>query len=137
MWDAFDYGFGYLQNGTAVSLWATVLSTKSLVLDTMPSLRSLLLSAQGVLAISGLTSPVLRSTALTGASEVCSNPQLSCHNTTVVENLCCFNAPGGSLLQTQFWDTDPSTGPEDSWTIHGLWVCNEPVLHPTLASRTY
>ncbi|KAF2001069.1 ribonuclease T2 [Amniculicola lignicola CBS 123094] len=51
----------------------------------------------------------------------CANPQLSCHNTTVVENLCCFNAPGGQLLQTQFWDTAPVTGPVDSWTLHGLW----------------
>ncbi|KAI8930602.1 hypothetical protein NX059_012212 [Plenodomus lindquistii] len=48
-------------------------------------------------------------------------PQLSCHNTTVVENLCCFNAPGGQLLQTQFWNTAPATGPDDSWTLHGLW----------------
>lgn len=40
----------------------------------------------------------------------CSNPQLSCHNTTVQADLCCFNAPGGQLLLTQFWDTDPSTG---------------------------
>jgi hypothetical protein len=24
-------------------------------------------------------------------------------------------------LQTQFWDTDPVTGPSNSWTIHGLW----------------
>ncbi|KAH9879773.1 hypothetical protein J1614_001796 [Plenodomus biglobosus] len=51
----------------------------------------------------------------------CPMPQLSCHNTTVVENLCCFNAPGGQLLQTQFWDTAPATGPDDSWTLHGLW----------------
>ncbi|OBT69838.1 hypothetical protein VE03_00989 [Pseudogymnoascus sp. 23342-1-I1] len=51
----------------------------------------------------------------------CSNPQLSCHNTTVQADLCCFNAPGGQLLLTQFWDTDPSTGPADAWTIHGLW----------------
>lgn len=48
--------------------------------------------------------------------------QLSCHNTTVPTNLCCFNSPGGALLQTQFWDTDPVVGPSDSWTIHGLWV---------------
>jgi len=34
---------------------------------------------------------------------------------------CCFESPGGLVLQTQFWDTDPSTGPTDSWTIHGLW----------------
>ncbi|KFY39121.1 hypothetical protein V495_06143 [Pseudogymnoascus sp. VKM F-4514 (FW-929)] len=51
----------------------------------------------------------------------CPNAQLSCHNTTAVADLCCFNAPGGQLLLTQFWDTDPSTGPADAWTIHGLW----------------
>ncbi|KAF7337514.1 RNase Gf29 [Mycena sanguinolenta] len=45
----------------------------------------------------------------------------SCTNTSSVSNLCCFQAPGGLLLQTQFWDTDPSTGPSNSWTIHGLW----------------
>ena len=53
--------------------------------------------------------------------QTCEAPQLSCHNTTVVENLCCFNAPGGQILQTQFWDTSPPTGPDDSWTLHGLW----------------
>jgi ribonuclease T2 len=58
---------------------------------------------------------------LGGTPQTCSNPQLSCHNTTAVADLCCFNAPGGQLLQTQFWDTDPATGPDDSWTIHGLW----------------
>ncbi|KAI0657023.1 RNase Gf29 [Cubamyces menziesii] len=45
----------------------------------------------------------------------------SCHNTTQETDLCCFEAPGGVLLQTQLWDTDPSTGPSNSWTIHGLW----------------
>uniref|UniRef100_A0A0W0FAY3 ribonuclease T2 n=1 Tax=Moniliophthora roreri TaxID=221103 RepID=A0A0W0FAY3_MONRR len=48
----------------------------------------------------------------------------SCHNTSAVSNFCCFEAPGGQLLQTQFWDTNPSTGPSDSWTIHGLWPDN-------------
>ncbi|TFK41857.1 ribonuclease T2 [Crucibulum laeve] len=48
----------------------------------------------------------------------------SCHNSSSVSNLCCFEAPGGLLLQTQFWDTNPSTGPVDSWTIHGLWPDN-------------
>ncbi|QRW12786.1 ribonuclease T2 family [Ceratobasidium sp. AG-Ba] len=47
--------------------------------------------------------------------------QTSCQNTTAQSNLCCFEAPGGQLLQTQFWDFNPSTGPSDSWTIHGLW----------------
>ncbi|KAH6692720.1 ribonuclease Trv [Plectosphaerella plurivora] len=49
---------------------------------------------------------------------------LSCHNTTVYEDTCCFNAPGGQILQTQFWDSAPATGPDDSWTIHGLWPDN-------------
>lgn len=25
------------------------------------------------------------------------------------------------MLLTQFWDTNPVTGPVDSWTVHGLW----------------
>ncbi|KAF8640509.1 hypothetical protein AX17_000171 [Amanita inopinata Kibby_2008] len=45
----------------------------------------------------------------------------SCTNTSVISDLCCFEAPGGLLVLTQFWDTNPSTGPSDSWTIHGLW----------------
>ncbi|KAK6827771.1 ribonuclease M [Apiospora arundinis] len=49
---------------------------------------------------------------------------LSCHNSTVVADTCCFNAPGGQVLMTQFWDTHPVTGPEDSWTMHGLWPDN-------------
>ena len=32
-------------------------------------------------------------------TQTCPNAQLSCHNTTVVENLCCFNAPGGQILR--------------------------------------
>ncbi|KAF2664436.1 ribonuclease M [Microthyrium microscopicum] len=67
----------------------------------------------------GLLGPALL---VQGASESCpANSQVSCKNTTMVADLCCFNAPGGSLLQTQFWDTSPSTGPTNSWTIHGLW----------------
>ncbi|GAB1730813.1 hypothetical protein NU195Hw_g1747t1 [Hortaea werneckii] len=93
----------------------------------MPSVRSLsgfavsaLGNAQSVLS---LNSPFARQTS-SSASATCPDPQLSCHNTSVVENLCCFNSPGGSLLQTQFWDTDPVVGPSDSWTIHGLWPDN-------------
>ena len=61
------------------------------------------------------------SSTLGGSPPTCSNPQTSCHNTTAVSNTCCFNSPGGLLLQTQFWDTNPATGPTNSWTIHGLW----------------
>ncbi|KAJ5314764.1 uncharacterized protein N7443_001648 [Penicillium atrosanguineum] len=51
------------------------------------------------------------------------NNTLSCHSSSKAPT-CCYNYPGGALLQTQFWDTDPSTGPSDSWTIHGLWPDN-------------
>ncbi|KAH9178670.1 ribonuclease T2 [Lactarius sanguifluus] len=47
--------------------------------------------------------------------------QVSCHANPIPSNLCCYESPGGLLLQTQFWDTNPSTGPSNSWTIHGLW----------------
>ena len=54
-------------------------------------------------------------------SVVCAaSAPLSCHNTTTYDT-CCLNAPGGHLLLTQFWDTNPTTGPSNSWTIHGLW----------------
>merc|ERR1711939_628020 len=110
----------------------------------MPSVRSLsgfavsaLGNAQSVL---GLNSPFARQ-ASSSASATCPDPQLSCHNTSVVENLCCFSSPGGSLLQTQFWDTDPVVGPSDSWTIHGLWyeaifMTHQPVALLTKAGLT-
>jgi ribonuclease T2 len=59
---------------------------------------------------------------LAGTPETCKNPQLSCQGSST--NTCCFNSPGGLLQQVQFWDTNPSTGPSDSWTIHGLWPNN-------------
>lgn len=46
---------------------------------------------------------------------------LSCSNNTVVDNSCCFEYPGGVLLQTQFWDYYPPIGPDDMFTLHGLW----------------
>jgi len=46
---------------------------------------------------------------------------VSCSANPPPSNLCCYESPGGLLLQTQFWDTHPSTGPSNSWTIHGLW----------------
>ncbi|CAA7264797.1 unnamed protein product [Cyclocybe aegerita] len=63
----------------------------------------------------------------------------SCRNTSTVSNLCCFEAPGGLLLQTQFWDTNPSTGPSNSWTIHGLWPdhCDTTFSQNCDSSRAY
>ncbi|CEO59498.1 hypothetical protein PMG11_04173 [Penicillium brasilianum] len=56
--------------------------------------------------------------------EVCTNDSVFSCQSSSTEATCCFNYPGGALLQTQFWDTSPSTGPTDSWTIHGLWPDN-------------
>lgn len=92
-------------------------------LANMPSIKSAAVAATAILA--GASS-AHRLTAR-GTYESCpttSSTPLSCHNTTVQSNTCCFNAPGGQLLQTQFWDTNPSTGPTNSWTIHGLWPDN-------------
>ncbi|KAJ7897195.1 ribonuclease T2 [Mycena olivaceomarginata] len=63
----------------------------------------------------------------------------SCTNSSSVSDLCCFQAPGGLLLQTQFWDTSPSTGPSNSWTIHGLWPdhCDGTFDSTCDASRAY
>ncbi|PPR03255.1 hypothetical protein CVT26_008083 [Gymnopilus dilepis] len=72
-------------------------------------------------------------------SSICPNPGISCHNTTVAPDLCCFESPGGLLLQTQFWDTNPPTGPADSWTIHGLWPdnCDGTYIENCDPSRNY
>jgi ribonuclease T2 len=72
-----------------------------------------------------------------GTHKTCPTTPQSC-GTTTLSDLCCFNSPGGQLVQTQFWDTSPSTGksrmdfsvlcpilicigPSNSWTVHGLW----------------
>lgn len=48
----------------------------------------------------------------------------SCSNSTPVENSCCFESPGGILLQTQFWDYHPPIGGNETFTLHGLWPDN-------------
>ena len=79
--------------------------------------------APSTVSVRSLTSLALTlGTALAGTPKSCPKPwELSCQNSTKVEDLCCFNAPGGQLLITQFWDAEPAIGPEDSWTLHGLW----------------
>lgn len=37
------------------------------------------------------------------------------------EDSCCYEASNGLFLATQFWDYNPATGPDDLFTIHGLW----------------
>ncbi|KAI8631407.1 ribonuclease T2-like protein [Xylariaceae sp. FL1651] len=56
----------------------------------------------------------------------CSSTVESCSSAASSSSVssCCVNKPGGQFLQTQFWDTNPVTGPSNSWTIHGLWPDN-------------
>lgn len=107
-----------LKGGQVHNAAASSLGEKAPDVDTiMPSIRTL-----GKLAMGGAQVLLGHGGRTMGTfTQSCPMPQLSCHNTTVVENLCCFNAPGGQLLQTQFWDTAPATGPDNSWTLHGLW----------------
>ncbi|XBW35910.1 hypothetical protein QEN19_001485 [Hanseniaspora menglaensis] len=57
---------------------------------------------------------------------------LSCSNTTIIKDTCCFEYPGGIFLQTQFWDYIPTKyDPKEeleklknNFTLHGLWPDN-------------
>ncbi|KAI9669519.1 MAG: ribonuclease T2-like [Trizodia sp. TS-e1964] len=88
--------------------------------SSVPSLRSLVKFALGTTQVALGFGGV----AIGGAPASCPNPELSCHSSGSNSNTCCLNAPGGQILQTQFWDTNPPTGPSNSWTIHGLWPDN-------------
>ncbi|KAJ7766629.1 ribonuclease Le37 [Mycena metata] len=87
----------------------------------------------------GLTSLTERALMPNIASGCSTTGPASCTNTSAVANLCCFESPGGLLLQTQFWDTDPPTGPSNSWTIHGLWPdkCDTTFSENCDSSRDY
>jgi len=67
-----------------------------------------------------LAALVTSATAFTGLKTCDADLPMSCQNNTAVEDTCCF-VTSGEILLTQFWDTEPVTGPADSWTIHGLW----------------
>ncbi|KAI1172050.1 putative ribonuclease T2 [Nemania sp. FL0916] len=82
------------------------------------ALSAALLSALPLASASGFPPFVILNQTCT-PMDSCSIPV---NNTGV--DACCVNTPGGLFLQPQFWDTDPVTGPDDSWTIHGLWPDN-------------
>ncbi|KAE9378491.1 putative ribonuclease T2 [Stipitochalara longipes BDJ] len=67
---------------------------------------------------------VLLPFAFAGRHERCrdTTDELSCSGSST--NTCCISSPGGLFQQVQFWDTNPATGPNTSWTIHGLWPNN-------------
>ena len=90
---------------------------KQLLLET-PGPQTLLKALAGSLGLSSLTG---LSSEEDGQLSTCSKQDLSCQTEFNGQDTCCFNYPGGQMLLTQFWDADPAIGPEESWTIHGLW----------------
>ncbi|KAK3836674.1 MAG: RNase Irp1 base non-specific acid ribonuclease [Linnemannia elongata] len=87
------------------------------------------MSITASLAIASLS---IVSATLSGCS---TDKPASCKNTTIMSDLCCFESPGGLLVQTQFWET----GPADSFTIYGLWPdrCDATIAQYCDASRAY
>ncbi|KAG0700645.1 ribonuclease T2 [Suillus ampliporus] len=74
-----------------------------------------------------------------GSSGCGTSGPASCQNTSMVTDTCCFESPGGQILQTQVWDTDVAGSPADSWTIHGLWPdnCDGSYIEDCDPSRDY
>ncbi|KAF2972757.1 hypothetical protein GQX73_g782 [Xylaria multiplex] len=79
----------------------------------------------GVISIALAAVPAANALSLVSRA-TCSSTVESCSSAASSSSVssCCVNKPGGQFLQTQFWDTDPVTGPSNSWTIHGLWPDN-------------
>lgn len=101
-------------------------STASFLFQQIPGPQRILKAFAGSLGVTSLSD--LGSSSAPGSEvagpntyQECPNAELSCQSRYHGQNTCCFNYPGGQFLQTQFWDADPAAGPDDSWTIHGLW----------------
>lgn len=95
------------------------MSSISGFLGAIPGGQQILQTMAGSLGLSPLSNPEIASSGST--FQQCGKLELSCQTSYHGQDTCCFNYPGGQVLQTQFWDADPAVGPEDSWTIHGLW----------------
>ncbi|KAI9371167.1 ribonuclease T2-like protein [Aspergillus egyptiacus] len=93
-------------------------------LEAIPGPQQLLKAAANSLGLSTLSDPSAVTSG--GTYDQCGKLEVSCQARYYGQDTCCFNYPGGQMLQTQFWDADPAVGPKDSWTIHGLWPdhCN-------------
>ncbi|KAL1621778.1 Ribonuclease T2 precursor (RNase T2) [Diplodia seriata] len=63
---------------------------------------------------------------------------LSCSPESLTTDACCVESPGGLLLLTQLY-SKTAGGPENTWTMHGLWndYCNGSYPSACDASRNY
>jgi ribonuclease T2 len=96
------------------------------LLQQLPGPQRLLQSFTGALSLLGSDSSNSPLHQEDGKLSTCPLPELSCKTQFDSQDTCCFNYPGGHFEQTQFWDADPAVGPDDSWTIHGLWYVSFP-----------
>ncbi|KAG5354343.1 Ribonuclease T2-like protein [Yarrowia sp. E02] len=72
-------------------------------------------------AVAAFTSPPLSS----ADHKSCpADTPVSCSSGAGSADLCCTESPGGVLVLTQFWDWTPAIGPDDLFTLHGLWPDN-------------
>ena len=90
------------------------LPRSSIMSSFMPSLKTL---SKAVWTYSQLAFISSSGTVLGGSPDTCSNPQTSCQNTSAVANTCCFNAPGGQLLQVRRHLHGPSPSPSHTHTL--------------------
>ncbi|KAL3453761.1 ribonuclease T2-like protein [Aspergillus insuetus] len=94
------------------------------LLEAIPGPQQILSALTSSLSLSSLSN--IEATSSGSTYDQCGKFEVSCRTSYHGQDRCCFNYPGGQMLQTQFWDADPAIGPESSWTIHGLWPdhCN-------------
>ncbi|KAI8248151.1 hypothetical protein K4K53_001091 [Colletotrichum sp. SAR 10_77] len=101
-----------------------------------PSLKSLFTSFTSLLPLTNHQHPLSHDAAaaaawkgevtpyepLSGAPSCPVDGPTSCSNPGSGTDSCCFVAPSGRILLTQFWDdTVHAGGSEEDWTVHGLW----------------
>nr|GAT55724.1 ribonuclease T2 [Mycena chlorophos] len=95
---------------------------------------------------SAFSSQSIRSSLTTRAASISSGcpagGALSCASSSAKGTCCLEGSETGLLLQTQFWDagsSSDSTGPTNSWTIHGLWpdACDGTFEENCDSSRDY
>ncbi|KAL2842361.1 ribonuclease T2-like protein [Aspergillus pseudoustus] len=93
-------------------------------LEAIPGPQQILRALTNSLSLSPLSTTEVTTSG--GTYDQCGKFEVSCQTSYHGQDRCCFNYPGGQMLQTQFWDADPAIGPAESWTIHGLWPdhCN-------------
>ncbi|OJK05180.1 hypothetical protein ASPACDRAFT_74698 [Aspergillus aculeatus ATCC 16872] len=114
----------FISDSSTRAIGSTASSMRDTLLQRLPGPQQVLKAITGTLGVSSLSGSDYSTSEST--FQHCPAAELSCKTRYHGQDTCCFNYPGGQMLQTQFWDADPAIGPETAWTIHGLWPdhCN-------------